>query len=261
MAQKAPRVPCGLKRPRQRSVGAAAGAAAGAAKKARKSPRGASHDVWLMTDEEHQRFHAGFRGFCIRCDVQKNPTLYASLASGAGGPWLTSGRSTSGMWGLGCKNCAAHLATGRVCKGARFSKFATFEVRPASRRLANWLAQQHQEKRSHRVASGLERARPKRAAKPPQPQPLACPIASLAESPQRGGLAAEDAALFKGNVPSQAEWREAWAVLSETLSLRKAERLRAKEQSDTRTEAKKRKQYRHQQRVMAEVLRKKIRKL
>jgi len=107
----------------------------------------------------------------------------------------------------------------------------------------------------------MERARPERAAKPPQPQPLACPIARLAESPQLGGLAAEDAALFKGNGPSPAEWREAWTVLSETLSLRKAGRLRAKEQPDTHTEAKKRKRYRRQQRVMAEVLRKKIRKV
>ena len=67
---------------------------------------------------------------------------------------------------------------------------------------AKWLIQQHHERQSHRVASGMERARPERAAKPPQPQPLACPIARLAESPQLGGLAAEDAALFKGNVPS-----------------------------------------------------------
>ena len=50
-------------------------------------------------------------------------------------------------------------------------------------------------------------------------------------------------------------------MLSETLSLRKAGRLRAKEQPDTHTEAKKRKRYRQQQRVMAEVLRKKIRKV
>ena len=82
---------------------------------------------------------------------------------------------------------------------------ANFEVRLASRFLAKWLVQQHHERQSHRVASGMERARPERAAKPPQPQPLACPIARLAESPQLGGLAAEDAALFKGNVPSQAE--------------------------------------------------------
>jgi len=40
-----------------------------------------TRSIWLMTDEEHQRFHAGFRDFCVRCDVQKNPTLYSSLAS------------------------------------------------------------------------------------------------------------------------------------------------------------------------------------
>ena len=214
-----------------------------------------------MADEEHRQYHEGFRGFCVRCDVQKDPKVYASLASQAGGPWLTSGRSTSGMWGLGCKDCAAYLASGQTCKDARFSKFANFEVRPTSRLAAKFLVQQHHERRSHRVASGRERARPKRAAKPPQPQPLACPIARLALCPQLGGLSAEDAALFKGNVPSMAEWREAWAVLSETLSLRKAGRLRAKEHPDTHTEAKKRKRYRQQQRVMAEVLRKKIRKV
>ena len=162
---------------------------------------------------------------------------------------------------MGCKDCAAFLATGRVCKDARFSKFANFEARPASRFVANWLVQQLYERQSHRMASGMERARPERAAKPPQPQPLACPNARLAESPQLGGLVAEDAALFKGNGPSQAEWREVWSVFSETLSLRKAGRMREKEQPDTHTVAKQRKRYRKQQRVMAEVLRQKIRKV
>ena len=37
--------------------------------------------IWRMTDEEHRRFHAGFRGYCVRCDVQKNTTVYSSLAS------------------------------------------------------------------------------------------------------------------------------------------------------------------------------------
>ena len=261
VVQKASRAPGGAKRKRQRNAGAVAGAAARAAKKARKSPMAASR-VWRMTDEEHKRFHVGFKGFCIRCDVQKNPTLYASWASAAGGPsWLTSGRSSSGMWGLGCKVCAAYLATGRTCKDARISKFANFEVRPASRYVAKWLIRQHHERQSHRVASGVERARPKRAAKPPQPQPLACPIARLAESPPLGGLAAEDAALFKGNVPSQAEWREAWAVLSETVAFRTAGRMRAKERPDIETEHRKRKRYRQQQRVMAEVLRRKNRQV
>ena len=124
-------------------------------------------------DGEHERYHDKFRGFCIRCDVQKNATLYASLASQAGDPWLTSARSTSGMWGLGCKDCADFLATGRkTCKDARFSKFANFAVRPTSRFQAKFLVQQHQERRSHRVASGMVRARPKGAADPPQPSRL-----------------------------------------------------------------------------------------
>ena len=156
-----------------------------------------------MTEEEHMRHHAGFHGFCVRCDVEKNPKFYASLASQTGGPWITSGRNTSGKWGLGCQDCAAYLASGRTCRGARFSKFANFQVRPATRFHAKFLIEQHGGRKSHRVASGMERAHPKRAAKPPQPQPLACPIARLSESPSV--LPAEDAALFKGNVPAPAE--------------------------------------------------------
>ena len=100
--------------------------------------------------------------------------------------------------------------------------------------------------------------RSEKAAKPPQPPPLACPIARLsAESPS--SLSAEDAALFKGNVPSMASWQDAWAVLSETMALRKAGRLCTKNSPDvTPLEHKKRKRYRSQQIVMAEVLRNKI---
>ena len=182
----------------------------------------------------------------------------AGEGSEVGGPWLTSGRGISG-WGLGCKDCAVYLATGKSCKDARFSKFANFEVRPTTRYGAKWLIEQHNETQSHRVASGMQRARPQRAAKPPQPQPLACPIALAAKSLQLGGLSEEDAILFKGNAPSQADWREAWTKFSETMSLRKAARLRAKAQPGSCIEAQQRKRYRKQQRVMAEVLRNKMR--
>ena len=35
----------------------------------------------------------------------------------------------------------------------------------------------------------------------------------------------EDVALLKGNVPSIADWQDAWATVSETVSLRKVGRL------------------------------------
>ena len=42
---------------------------------------------------------------------------------------------------------------------------------------------------------------------------------------------AEDAPLLKGNAPNPAEWKEAWVVLSETMSLRKAGRLYEKQKT------------------------------
>eukprot|EP00959_Pyramimonas_sp_CCMP1952_P323239 6764158-Pyramimonas_sp.AAC.1 len=39
-------------------------------------------------------------------------------------------------------------------------------------------------------------------------------------------VAAGEAALLRGNAPSAAEWRDAWAMLSETSCLRKCARAR-----------------------------------
>jgi hypothetical protein len=74
-------------------------------------------------------------------------------------------------------------------------------------------------------------------------------------------LSAEIAAVLKGNVPSLAEWRDAWAVLSETVSLRKGSRICEKQLGASGVRNKKRKRYRQQLRVMAEVLRRKVRKV
>ena len=83
----------------------------------------------------------------------------AGEGSEVGGSWFMSGHGISG-WGLGCKDCAVYLATGKSCKDARFSKFANFEMRPTTRYGAKWLIGQHHETQSHRVASGMQRARP-----------------------------------------------------------------------------------------------------
>ena len=212
-----------------------------------------------VSEAKHLQCHAGFKGFCIRCDVQKKPKVYEALSLQAGVPWITRGVSR-GLWGLGCTACAQYLASGRKCKDARFSKFANFQVRPKTRREAKWLIEQHHLQKSHRVAIGTksDRQRPKTAAIPPQP--LACDIACPSESPVI--LSAEDAALLKGNVPSLVEWQDAWAVLSETVSLRKAGRLDEKRHSGKKSVGnKQRKRYRKKLLVMAEALRMKVREV
>ena len=70
--------------------------------------------------------------------------------------------------------------------------------------------------------------------------------------------------LLKGNVPSPEEWRNAWSVLSETVSLRKGARMFEKQKKGKVISPlmnKKRKRYRKQLCVVAEVLRNRIRKV
>ena len=69
-----------------------------------------------------------------------------------------------------------------------------------------------------------------------------------------GDKAAADAALLRGNVPSAEEWRDAWAMLSETSSLRKCARVRRKQKfsTDDPTEGRLRKRRRKQLCLMAE---------
>ena len=104
---------------------------------------------------------------------------------------------------------------------------------------------------SHRHAAGVKRCREEFS---PEPLPLACDAASLSDKTEE--VAAADAALLRGNVPSAAEWRDAWALLSETSALRKCARVRRKQFSTADpTEERTRKRRRKQLRVMAEVLR------
>ena len=73
---------------------------------------------------------------------------------------------------------------------------------------------------------------------------------------------AKDVVLLKGNAPSAAEWRHAWSVPSETMSLRKVARLYQKQTGGVvPIENRKRKRNRLQLRVMAEVLRNRTRRV
>ena len=70
--------------------------------------------------------------------------------------------------------------------------------------------------------------------------------------------------LIKGNVPSPEEWTNALSVLSETVSLRKGARMFEKQKKGkviSPLMSKKRKRYRKQLCVVAEVLRNRIRKV
>eukprot|EP00959_Pyramimonas_sp_CCMP1952_P394075 8257103-Pyramimonas_sp.AAC.1 len=61
-------------------------------------------------------------------------------------------------------------------------------------------------------------------AQPTAPQPLACPTAWPTERPCEPLAIESDSRLMKGNAPTPSEWRDAWAVLSEGISLRKSAR-------------------------------------
>ena len=173
--------------------------------------------------------------FCIRSDVHRNRMLYDAWTSHNGVSWL-SGEQRRGRWGLGCTLCAQYWAAGRKCENARFAKFARLSCNPASRKEAKWLLEQHQQTRSHRIASGQLKAsgsRRKRRVDTPSPRPcaqtLSCP--NFGHSEASLDRAAEDAALLKGNVPSAHEWKDAWSILSERCSLRSGARMFEKKHS------------------------------
>ena len=212
-----------------------------------------------VSEAEHLEYHSSFKGFCIRCEFQKRRSVYDACALESDGRSWLSFSVRGGLWGLGCMVCAAYYASGRKIDGARFSKFAKFQVRPKCRFSAKWLIEQHHESESHRVASGTKRKRPFMSAAPPQPQPLACPNSCLVETPCLQSK--EDAFLLKGNAPSPAEWTDAFSVLSENLSLRKGGRIAEKQNPTACAHNRKRKRYRQQLRVMAEYARRKIRKV
>ena len=221
---------------------------------ARKRPRQTSEKRAAFGDHvsetEHLEHHAGSKAVCIRCEMQQNRKAYEALTLQGRWPWISSGFN-SGLWGLGRAACAEYLASGRKCDGARCSKFATFQVRPKTRKWAKFLIEQHHGRKSHRAACGAGRKEPKMAAVPPQP--LACPATCPSEG--LGALSAEDAALLKGNVPSLSEWRAAWAVISEAVAIRQASRIEDKRRSsNAHTVNRTRKRYRKQLCVMADVI-------
>ena len=129
-----------------------------------------------VSEEQHLEDHSGFKGFCIRCDMQKRRKVYEACAWHAGGSWLATG-VRNGLWGLGCTECASFLASGRQLPGsARFSKFATFQFRPRQNYTKSYqIIERHTKSESHRLACGLNRKRTDMSDVPSRPQPLPCP--------------------------------------------------------------------------------------
>ena len=120
--------------------------------------------------------HSDSTAFCVRCDFEKRPKVYAAYSLHRGSSWLKRGVSR-GKWGLGCTLCAQYNASGSKSDGSSFSKFAKFEVRPSSGFACRWQIEQHRASKSHQLAQPWVRARDRLdvSAEPPQPQPLACP--------------------------------------------------------------------------------------
>ena len=153
----------------------------------------------------------------------------------------------------------------RKKRDARFSKFSNFAVRPTSAKTAKWLFEAHESSKSHRRACGSKEPRrrvdsepdlPDEVHEPLQPEPFADDLLSGASSAQTG-----DAELLHGNVPTAADWKDAWALLTERVALRREARICSKKQSlSDRLQNRRRKRHREQLRVMAECVRQKNRK-
>ena len=107
---------------------------------------------------------------------------------------------------------------------------------------------------------------------PSPPQRLACPgimcQAKASDQALPASSTVDDAALLRGNAPSQAEWKDAWAELSEAVSMRKIGRMMTEKKARTSggggggvcAANRIRKRRRKQLLVMAEVTRRRIRK-
>ena len=95
------------------------------------------------------------------------------------------------------------------------------------------------------------------------PPPPAQPLARTPASARTGTrTVSTDAALLKGNVPSPADWKDAWAIFSETMSLRQEARLHDKKHSASgETLINGRRKHHRMQLVMAEVIRVNIRRV
>ena len=207
--------------------------------------------------------HAGSKRFCIRCDIHQRAKSYEACSWHDGQSWLKRGVDKRGVWGLGCTVCAKFIASSVAGSGtchARFSKFAKFEFRETfSRSRVKFLIEQHQKSKAHRMAHCAVTKKTHKATPlpPPLPQPLACPPTTCDEVVEPP---AEDIEMLQGNVPSPAEWKDAWATVSETISLRKEARVFVKKTSgEAFIVNRRRKRHRKQLVVMAEVLRRQIR--
>ena len=107
-----------------------------------------------MSETQHLAYHSGYKGFCIRCDMQKRRKVYEACARHEGGSWLATG-VRNGLWGRRCTECARFVASGRqLPDNARFSKFANFQVRPQCGFTARFWLKQHSRCKSHRLACG-----------------------------------------------------------------------------------------------------------
>ena len=239
--------------------------------------------VWSggVSDAQHVAKHVCDKGFCIRCDLHKHRALYEMSArgDGYGGPtWLATGFS-NGKWGLGCRECAAAKHLGLMSATGRYSKWADFRIRPKTGYTARWLIRQHRRSENHATACRPHRSRKRKrtgaladgnvAAEPRRRLPLALrPLGDSASGVSPRADDDQDAALLKGNVPTPGEWRDAWASLSETSSLRKLARMKVKERGASTTEGRLfesegriLKRRRKQLRVMAEVQREMMRQV
>ena len=212
----------------------------------------------LVSDATHLQMHASPK--CFRCDFQRRKAVYEACALHGHRSWLSAG-AYRGRWGLGCTVCATFAEAHGARRGSRWSKFAKFDVRPKDGVAARKVIQVHADRMSHRLACGLRRRSPAR--KEPVPQPLACPAAFPAEQAADSAEAIADLALLKGSAPSPAEWVDAWATLSDRVSLRSAARVFGKQHPDSVgfNNNRSRKRQRRQLQMMAEVVRVRIRKM
>ena len=217
---------------------------------------------WLdpkVSEVDHFTSHSRCKGFCIRCDLYRNRKDYDACATMENKhnkqSWLKTG-ARRGVWGMGCRLCAAFAATGAHI-GSRCSKFAMFQVRPSSGWRARLALLQHARSASHRRACAFGGV-----------QPLARPPKVRQEAPSSRGICPADDALdgkvpelLRGNVPSASDWQDAWSVASELTSLRCEGRVMEKRTSATgeRLLHKRRKRIRNQMQIMAEVIRQNIR--
>ena len=133
------------------------------------------------SDAQHFAEHAPCnKAFCIRCDFHRRRQTYTARSLlPNGSSWLAAGEHR-GLWGLGCRVCAKAAAAGRKSSEGRFSKFATFQVRPSSGFHARFQVEQHQRSAAHRLVAGVKRFMICREEFSPQPLPLACDAASFA---------------------------------------------------------------------------------